>query len=494
MRTALAFEETSSARQPACEPAAREAVIDGEAAERELAELSSHLDAAMHRQLVLIRVIDESGLWHRQGAVSCAHWLSWRIGLDVGAARERIRVGRALEELPAIDEAFRRGRLSYSKVRAVTRVATPDNESTLLAMALESTASHLERICRGVRQQQAEDGNRAPLERWVRLRHRGEPTVRLEAELLPDEAERVMEALRVVRERMRSEVGDGEKPSLPDALVRAADEVLASREEARRGDAAAAPETRTSGADRADVLVYLGPDPLNETHAATLEDGAHVSAETLRRLACDCGLTGVARDEDGSILDIGRKTRRIPPALRRAVMARDRGCAFPGCTHDRFIDMHHAEHWFEGGETKLDNLLGLCVFHHRLLHEEGWRVALEGGSMPVFIRPDGSLLEPVCTPPPAPDDPLGAFERAQAELFIDEETGLTGWDGTRPDYDACIRAVCAAGDPCERPAPSPDVAGTTRWPSTVEPPASGARLEARAGVRMDPAGSGLLRS
>lgn len=418
--------------------------MDPDAAERELAELSSHLDAATHRQLVFIRAIDESGHWHRQGAVSCAHWLSWRVGLDLGAARERIRVGRALSSLPAIDGALRRGELSYSKTRAMTRVATPENEAKLLAIALMSTASQLERVCRGVRKQQAEGARDEALERWVRLRHRGDPTVRVEAELLPDEAERVMEALRVLRGRVSAEVGEAARPSLADALVRMADEVLAQRE------AEGAPDTRSSGADRADVLVTFGPDPLNEAHGATLEDGAHVSAETLRRLACDCGLVGIARGEDGSVLDVGRKTRRIPPALRRAVMARDEQCVFPGCTHARFIDLHHAEHWLDGGETKLPNLVALCTFHHQLVHEGGWRVGVDGGAKPTFFRPDGSVVDAVCAAEPAPFDALSAFQERHAELAIDDETGLTGWDGTHPDYSACVEVVCAADELARR--------------------------------------------
>ncbi len=331
---------------------------------------------------------------------------------------------------------------------------------------------------------------------------------------------------------MAAEVGDAEKPTLADALVRMADEVLAARKAARESDEAnspesrspetqspepespgsqspekRSPETRTSGADRADLVVSLGPDPLNETHTATLEDGGRVSAETLRRLACDCGLTAIARDEHGHILDIGRKTRRIPPALRRAVMARDGGCAFPGCTHDRFIDVHHAEHSSADqepsrrlsggvgllhGPSLLDDvhiassrrtahqthgaptcsvrfpgqrsdgrrrdqrgfLVALCTFHHRLLHEDGWRVRLdvrpEGGGDPTFLRPEGSVLEPACAAAEPPADPLGAFEDDHAALAIDDETGLTGWDGTRPDYSACVELVCAADDAAAR--------------------------------------------
>lgn len=432
-----------------------DAGIDPEQAEHELAVLSAHLDAAMHRQLVLIHAIDVTYHWHRQGATSCAHWLSWRIGMDLGAARERLRVAHALRSLPAIDDALRRGELSYSKVRAMTRVATPENEAKLLDMARHSTASQLERICRGVRAQRAADATAeadAELERWVRLRHRGEPTVRLEAELLPDEAERVMEALCRVRAQMAVEHGAAARPSLADALVRAADELLsagamADHEEPARDEAPTITlpraATRTYGGDRADVLVHFGPDALGEGLAATMDDGGYVSAETLRRLACDCGLVGVTRDTRGDVLDVGRKTRRIPPALRRAVMARDARCTFPGCTHDRFIDLHHVEHWLHGGATSLDNLCALCTFHHTLVHEEGWRIELYEGT-PLFYRPDGARIDTSVAPPAAPEDPLAAFEALHDDLAIHDETGLTRWDGSTPDYHACVHLLCVA--------------------------------------------------
>ena len=110
---------------------------------QEIATLAAHIDAATHRMLRCIRQFDESGGWADQGATSCAHWLSWRIGLDRGTAREKVRVARALGELSAIDEAFGLAVLSYSKVRALTRVATPENEEALLQMALYGTAAQL---------------------------------------------------------------------------------------------------------------------------------------------------------------------------------------------------------------------------------------------------------------------------------------------------------------------------------------------------------------
>ena len=118
---------------------------------QEIASLSAHLDAATHRLLECIRQFDESGGWCEQGAVSCAHWLAWRVGLDPATAREKVRVARALGKLPLIDQAFRSASLSYAKVRALTRVATPATEGRLLEMALVATAAQLERICRGYR-------------------------------------------------------------------------------------------------------------------------------------------------------------------------------------------------------------------------------------------------------------------------------------------------------------------------------------------------------
>ena len=116
----------------------------------EIAELAAHLDAATARLLDLIREFDVRGGWNN-GFRSCAHWLSYRVGLDLGAAREKVRVARALGRLPRLATALARGELSYAKVRAVTRVATPETEERLLKVARAGTAAHVERIVRGWR-------------------------------------------------------------------------------------------------------------------------------------------------------------------------------------------------------------------------------------------------------------------------------------------------------------------------------------------------------
>lgn len=240
---------------------------------------------------------------------------------------------------------------------------------------------------------------------------------------------------------MRRVSGEG-KATLADALVRMADATRA----AEPGESA---ETRTTGADRAAVVVHLAPDALDEGHQATLDDGTRVSAETFRRVACDCALLAVQKGARGEVLDVGRKTRSIPPALRRAVLLRDAHCRFPGCTHDRFIDLHHVEHWLHGGETKLSNLVALCTHHHRLLHEGGFTMELDEprGREARFFAPGGAEIPRAHVPAEAPAEPGRAFAERHGALgvAIDEDTGMTWWDGRAPDYRACVGAAAGVG-------------------------------------------------
>jgi hypothetical protein len=128
-----------------------------------------------------------------------------------------------------------------------------------------------------------------------------------------------------------------------------------------------------------------------EPARSELEDGVRVSPETSRRLSCDASVVKVTHGKGGTVLDVGRRTRTIPPALRRALEVRDGGCRFPGCGL-RFTDAHHIHHWAEGGETKLENTILVCRYHHRLLHEEGWRVEFWGPKgAAAFLNPRGGM-------------------------------------------------------------------------------------------------------
>jgi hypothetical protein len=402
---------------------------------QEIASLSVHLDAAAHRLLECIRRFDEAGGWYDQGAASCAHWLAWRVGLDPATAREKVRVARALGTLPAIDEAFRSASLSYAKVRALTRVATPQNEGRLVQMALAATAAQLERLCRGYRAVEASEKAPAPEERSVHRRLLPGGMVKLELVLEPDEADLILRAVQRAQEVRAGQAEPVDEPvaeaaglsaetrraSQADGAVRLAESFLAGH-----------PVTGTGG-ERYQVMVHFGQEALaaDGQWAATLEDGTRVSAETLRRVACDCGL--VAMGKDGENLNIGRRSRSIPPAIRRALMARDRGCAFPGCLHTRFLHGHHIEHWLHGGQTRLDNLLMLCSFHHHLVHEGGWTISTGADDALLFLSPSGKPL------PQNP--PLPRLEDLPAWVDPGDPVSMPAWDGTKPDYDLAVSGL-----------------------------------------------------
>jgi hypothetical protein len=432
----------------------------------EIASLSAHLDAATHRLLECIRRFDEERGWHEQGALSCAHWLAWRVGWDAATAREKVRVARALGNLPAIDEALRSARLSYTKVRALTRVASPENESKLLEMALMATGAQLERLCRGYRG--VLDSERAPTpeERSVRHRLLWGGMAKLELVLEPDEAELMLRAVQRAREVGAQEVHaqqapppspeDPHAPGAPPGKAEAAEAAGVSAETGwpSRADGAvklaesflAGNPVRGTGGERFQVMVHLDQEALGPdgAWAGTLEDGTRVSAETLRRVACDCGLVAIAGD--GEALNIGRRARSIPPAIRRALMLRDRGCAFPGCTHTAFLHGHHIEHWLHGGETSLENLVMLCTFHHHLVHEGGWTVAAEGDGAFAFHSPAGRRLAPE-PPRELVDDALDWLREwaDERELDLGPEVNLPQWDGKTPDYGAAVEWLLAAG-------------------------------------------------
>jgi hypothetical protein len=410
----------------------------------EIAELSARLDAATHRLLTCIRQFDEQSGWGEQGAVSCAHWLSWRIGLDLATAREKVRVARALGTLPAIDGALASGKLSYAKVRALSRVATPDNEATLLEMALYATGAQLERLCRSFRNVQMADEGPTPEARSVRRRLLPGGMVRLEIVLCPDEADLMMRAIERARQVEHSEQQPDVSAETPEDSSDApwpsrADSVVALAESYLAGNVASG-----NGGERFQVTVHVDQDPLaaDGVLAATLEDGTNVSAETLRRVACDCGL--VAVNSAGESLNIGRRTRSIPPAIRRVLLLRDRGCAFSGCTHDRFLHGHHVKHWLHGGETSTDNLVLLCTHHHHLVHEGRWSVERDEHGAWLFVAPDGSRVEAAVRPAITGDTLTWLQEWAdERSLDLGPDANLPLWDGTRPDYDVAVAGLLA---------------------------------------------------
>jgi 5-methylcytosine-specific restriction endonuclease McrA len=185
--------------------------------------------------------------------------------------------------------------------------------------------------------------------------------------------------------------------------------------------------------ERYQVVVHVDAPVLADPEApgqSVLDGGAHVSAETSRRLACDATRVVMRHDADGRIVEVGARTRTIPPALRRALHHRDRGCRFPGCGVS-FGQGHHIRHWAQGGPTTLSNLAMLCRRHHRAVHEEGYQVERQIDGELRFRRPDGKPLPAVPSPPMVPDEPVQALRTRNkaAGLYLHAQTMRPGWLG-----------------------------------------------------------------
>jgi hypothetical protein len=409
--------------------------IDTDRLGDEIAELAAHLDAATHRLLTLIRRFDDAGGWADQGALSCAAWLSWRIGLEAGAAREHVRVARALADLPLVDDALRQGQVSYSKVRALTRVATPGTEATLLEMARSATAAQLERICRGYRRALRNATGERPEDeaerRWVRVRETEAGLVRFDVQLGPDEAAVVRRALEAAMQRAWDPT---DVPAeTPPASLRRADALVAVAEQYLAGGP-------TAAAPPVEVVVHVEAGTLAEPDAGgTLDDGTALAPAATARLLCEATVVEVVENSRGNVLDVGRRRRTIPTLLRRALRLRDRGCRFPGCTNRR-VDGHHVVPWARGGATALENLCSLCRRHHTHVHEYGFRIERDGEGGFRFFRQDGREVTAAGGAPALPAEPVEAL-RAQHRadgIAIDAWTGFSRWDGQPPDYDHAV--------------------------------------------------------
>src|SRR5438309_8885729 len=374
----------------------------------EIAELSAHLDAATARLLELIRAFDARGGWNT-GFRSCAAWLSWRVGLDLGAARERVRVARALGTLPLLAQALARGELSYAKLRALTRVATPETEVRLLGVGRAGTAAHVERIVRGWRcvdrRAEAREAKHRHTSRALRVyqdedgmaavRGRLEPEVGALARQAPTVARETLYQRARRREKTVPDFGSVSAETFPVGQQQADALALLAETALHHGLDPGTPGERYQVVAHVDAPVLADPEQPGQS---VLEGGTHVSAETSQRLACDASRVVMRHDGEGRLVEVGARTRTIPPALRRALRHRDQGCRFPGCGL-RFTQGHHLRHWAHGGPTTLSNLAMLCWRHHRAVHEEGYRVERDSDGALSFRRPDGRLLPDVPPPP-----------------------------------------------------------------------------------------------
>lgn len=419
--------------------------------EERIATLAGHIHAANYRLIAMLREFDDLGGW--SGWPSAAHWLSWRCGFSLGTSREKVRVAKALPGLPLIRAAFKRGELSFAQVRALTRIATPANEATVCRWATECTASQLERLVRLYRRH-GENAAALSQHRERSFTHWQEEDgmVSFRVRLPAEQAAVVLKAIEAAKASLDGQdLGDvsaetrrariEEPPDHPD------EDVSAETRRARRADAFVRvaeaylePDLRPRAtAEKYQVHVHL--DTRRDTDGPVIDpDSPALAEETIRRLGCEAGLVPVLHDGE-EILSVGRKTRAVPPAIRRALRLRDRGCRFPGCTHHRHVDAHHVRHWADGGETKLSNLVELCGRHHRLLHEGGYGLRFTDDGALVFTRPDGARIPDVPRPLALTGHPLELLQKEHRRLGVSAETHRCHWDGVRPDYGLAIQVL-----------------------------------------------------
>lgn len=373
----------------------------------EIASLAARMSAAMCRWLTLVTEFDQRRGWATLGCVSCAHWVSWRCGVTPVTAREHVRIAGRLGSLPLVRDAFARGELSYSKVRALARVDGIRDEAELLELARHASAAQLERIVAAFRGVTREEADAGYLARTLDVGLEEDGSVVLRGRLPGDMGRVVLAAIQAAEAALERERREDAPLGGVDARV---DRVAAG---ARRADALvwlaqtamAAPDEAgrvTSG--RGEIVVHVDAETLTAADSsmgrADLGDGQVVAAETVRRLCCDAGIVPVVEGPGGEVLDVGRRTRSIPPALRRALTVRDGGCRFPGCDRTMWLQAHHVAHWAHGGETKLSNLVLLCHHHHQLVHEGGWVLsgAADGQAGFDAVAPCGTRM--ARTPPP----------------------------------------------------------------------------------------------
>lgn len=382
--------------------------------------------------LLLLGEFDAAGavVWWN-GISSIAHWLSWACSMAAGTAREHVRVARALRRMPTVTAAFAEGRLSFSKVRELTRVVDLVDEAVLCELARTATASQLARTVASFR---TAAGKRLQQERTrtVSWTERESGTVDLRIRLPKEEATVMISALTTAKDRHRPApvakdcaADDTASPkqdatpgfTLADAVVEVARAFLDTAPKDRSGDdgtlvvvhvtADQLASLDDAGADDAgldDGDVPAGTSVDREPGTASAEPTCHVQGlgsiepETARRLSCDARLLGAVIDK-GAVLALGRTRRLVSRAQRRALMIRDRSCCqYPGCDRTSLLKAHHRIHWSRGGRTDLDNLILLCGFHHKAVHEGQLRI--EPAATPSigqrwdFLLPDGSTIPP----------------------------------------------------------------------------------------------------
>ena len=366
----------------------------------EICVLAGQIAAATARFLTLLADFDEQRGWAGPGLHSCAHWLSWKCGMSLHTGREYVRVAKALRPLPEMRKAFEKGNLSYSKVRALTRVTTPSNEKQMVRLGREAPAAQIDRLTAGLRKVADNEAGKGQTPERRQVRWHWDPDTGdliIKGRLAAQDGARILAAL-TAAERERTRTAESARESESAEL---SDEPITERNAAKKppGDigpallamaeiAAVAPTNTASGVSGSAEVVFF-----HEHDNLRFPGGPALPANDSEEVLCNAHLR-LAKTEKHCVLNLGRKTRVTSHKQMLALNYRDGSCRTPGCGRTRFLHAHHVQFWGRGGETNLDNLIMLCGTCHRALHRGQFTIVALGDQQFQFHTLDGDVIDP----------------------------------------------------------------------------------------------------
>jgi hypothetical protein len=360
-----------------------------------ICQLHSLQVSVQARLFEAVRVFAARSGYVDDGSRSMTDWLVCSLGVSVSTARRLSETALALGQLPALEEVFSRGEVSFDQLRPLAAVATRESDEELARILPGLSAAQAESLARGLRPLTSEEEHESHRRRRLHLTHRGE-MVRISGQLAAAEGELVSRALGRIAETYGpdEETGTYEpyESRLADALTQLCSTSVAADAEP----------------DKATVVVHFGKEVLQGDGGPVFTgDGLSLSPETARRLSCDCRYQVSIDDEFGQAIGLGRMTRSFPAWLNRQLRRRDGGCRFPGCRARRLVQGHHIVFWGMGGRTDPGNTVLLCKRHHRLVHEEHWQIRGDPNAEISFIAPRGKVVS--SRPMPLSEDLYARF-------------------------------------------------------------------------------------
>ena len=374
---------------------------------RSARQLGAVLTATHAALLEIVAVVDEREHWRSDGCLSLEDWIAFTFQVGRTTARDWADAARALGELPHLSAAFASGEMSWDKTKAVATLASTASDEALTAEALETDVKHLERAARKARAISLEDANARHRDRFFALRRSiSMGGVRLSGFLPDADGETVIKAIERLADDVPKDAETGFYPPFDqrcaDALVDMASQVLSGQQPVH--------------GERTMIVAHVDLSERGAEPHPECASGITLARETIARLMCDAVVEPVF-EEAGFTIGVGRKRREPPQWLRRALVERDEGCRFGGCTRTRGLHAHHIRHWLAGGPTNTNNLVMLCRYHHRLLHEGGWSLRGDPDRRVEFVKPDGGGVPRRCIRVDAPirrrlidrAEPIAAF-------------------------------------------------------------------------------------